>query len=336
MSKVLFICKQRKTEYGVSYGLLNSCKFICNALNSIGIESKVVSVIDNNFIDKEVHNYKPTHVFIEALWVVPEKFNVLLPLYPNIKWYIRLHSNIPFLSNEGIAIQWIKKYEEIGKKYNNLFISANSSELVYNLNKSLHINSIYSPNIYFPNDDTTTDFDPNIENNSDIINIGCFGAIRPLKNHLMQAVAAIIFANKIEKTLQFHINTRCEQNGESLYRNLFHLFENTKHKLIEHQWKRHEEFIKIVKEMDIGMQVSFSETFNLVAADIVSQNIPFIGSKEVFWISRIFKTNPNRVKWIVLSLYIAYYGRKIKLQVLNKLGLKFHNFKALRIWKKLL
>ena len=34
-------------------------------------------VVDNNGIDKEITEYKPTHVFIEGLWVVPEKFDVL-------------------------------------------------------------------------------------------------------------------------------------------------------------------------------------------------------------------------------------------------------------------
>ena len=108
MHKILFICKQRHDRYGVSYGLLNSCKFLCNMLNELGIRAKVISVVDNNCIDKEVHQYKPTHVFIEALWVVPDKFKVLIPLHPSVKWYVRTHSNTLFLSNEGVAMQWIR------------------------------------------------------------------------------------------------------------------------------------------------------------------------------------------------------------------------------------
>lgn len=54
-------------------------------LNRNGIESKVVVVIDNNCIDKEVTAFKPTHAIIEGLWVVPEKFDVLKKLHPTIK-----------------------------------------------------------------------------------------------------------------------------------------------------------------------------------------------------------------------------------------------------------
>jgi hypothetical protein len=85
MPRVLFICKQRPASYGASYGLLNSCRFLCNALHKMGVEAKLVEVLDNNSIDREVSQYKPTHVFIEALWVVPEKFDVLIPLHPHVK-----------------------------------------------------------------------------------------------------------------------------------------------------------------------------------------------------------------------------------------------------------
>ena len=339
MPKVLFICKKRQNNYGVSYGLINSCKFLCNALESLGIEAKVVSVIDNNCIDREVYQYKPTHVFIEALWVVPEKFHVLLPRYPNIKWYVRLHSNTPFIANEGMAIQWIIGYEEIRRKYGNLWVSPNSFTFARDIKISLGIPTIYSPNVYFPDKyekEIKYGVVP-IEHENNIINIGCFGAIRPMKNHLLQAIAAIGFANKINKTLHFHINgTRFEQQGDQVYRNLKALFSGTNHKLVEHPWCNHEDFSALVREMDVGMQVSFSETFNIVAADMVVSNVPLIGSNEINWLSTLYKAFPNDVNDIILYLYLAYYGRLVNLQILNKLGLDFYNYKAINQWIKLL
>jgi hypothetical protein len=69
------------------------------------------------------------------------------------------------------------------------------------------------------------------------INIGCFGAIRPMKNHLMQAVAAIEFAEKNNLILRFHINAgRIESNGSNSLKNVKSLFGHIpKHHLIEHQ-----------------------------------------------------------------------------------------------------
>ena len=101
-----------------------------------------------------------------------------------------------------------------------------------------------------------------------VLNIGCFGAIRPLKNQLYQAVAAIEFANSINKKLHFHVNiARVENNGDPVLKNLRNLFiNNPKHKLVEHSWLTHEDFINLVRKMDIGLQVSFTETFSPKAA----------------------------------------------------------------------
>lgn len=133
--RFLFVIKERSV-YGTktkAYGLYNSCKFVCNKLNKHGIESDVVQVIDNNCIDKYVTQYKPTHCFIEALWVVPAKFETLAKLHPNVKWIVRLHSMIPFLSSEGMAFEWLNEYMELRKKGIKISISCNNEKLYEDL-----------------------------------------------------------------------------------------------------------------------------------------------------------------------------------------------------------
>jgi hypothetical protein len=338
MTKVLFICKKRPAQYGASYGLLNSCRFIVNALNSINIEAKLVEVIDNNFIDREVHNYKPTHVFIEALWVVPEKFDVLIPLYPNIKWFVRLHSNTPFIANEGVAVDWLVKYNQIRSKYPQFNISPNSLKMVNDLKQSLGIESVYSPNIYQP-DKHKEDYIHKTpqDKKKKILDVGCFGAIRPLKNQLIQAMAAITFANQIGQPLHFHINhSRQEQNGENAYKNIKSLFVGTENKLIEHEWLPHEGFISLVKKMDMGLQVSFSETFNIVAADFSHNMIPCVGSEEIGWMSRLYKANPTDLDDIVYHMWTAWLGKRFNLHRFNDWGLRKYNEASKDVWKHLL
>jgi len=345
--KVLFILKKHHTygpgDYGQkthgsscrsSYGLLNSCKFLINALTEMGIGAKFVEVVDNNSIDHEVSLYKPTHVFIEALWVVPSKFNVLIPLHPRVKWYVRLHSNVPFLANEGIAIGWIAEYANIAKKYSQFHIAPNSHKLVNDLSAGMKINSVYAPNIYSCKHDEHT---PISHEHEDIINIGCFGAIRPLKNQLIQAMAAIAFADEIGKKLKFHINSsRIEQRGDNVAKNLVSLFENTPHELIGHDWMSHKNFCKEIKHMDLGLQVSFSETFNIVAADFASLKIPIVGSAEIEWMSPLYQANPTDLNNIVSHLWLAWLGRKIGLQSVNAWGLNSYNTESRKVWKKML
>lgn len=338
MTKILFICKQRPARYGASYGLLNSCRFLCNALDHMGVHAKLVEVVDNNGIDREVHRYKPTHVFIEALWVVPDKFDVLIPLHPEIQWYVRLHSNTPFIANEGMAMDWIVKYGELQKKYPQFHIAVNCTKMQCELKKSLDIDAVYTPNIYCPESIRDIDLmkEPLIENHH-IISIASFGAIRPLKNQLIQAMAAMAFANELDKTLHFHMNhSRIENQGENVYKNLVALFNGSKHKLITHEWVHHSDFLHLIKRVDLGLQVSFSETFNIICADFVSMNIPIVGSKDIEWMNSYYQADPTNLNNIVLHMYLAWYGRAVNMQKLNTWGLEKYNHHSIHTWKQML
>ncbi len=329
--KVLFILKKRQTSHTglntISSGLLNSANFVNDMLVKNGIESHLVEVKDNNCIDREVTKYKPTHVIIEALWVVPSKFEQLIKLHPNVEWIIRLHSDIPFLANEGIAIDWIYQY----LNYKNVKVSINSKRADREFGVVTQKEFLYLPN-YYP----VGFFNKNKPSKRDkkILNIGCFGAVRPMKNHLLQAFSAIEFADKNNKTLYFHINIgRVENNGDPVLKNLRYLFENNqRHFLIEHKWMNHDDFIEVLQRMDIGLQVSFSETFNIVAADLVNNNIPVVVSDEISWVSPLFYAKTTSSKSIVKKIGFAYRFRNFGLQLINKINLFFYSSKSEKIW----
>ena len=333
-TRILFICKIRNTFYGPSFGLINSCRFISNGLNSQHIESKVVSVIDNSNIDKEVSDYKPTHVFIEALWVVPSKFEELIPLHPTVKWYVRIHSKIPFLASEGMAVEWLREYYELSKRYPQLHIASNSREVVDSFERCFNIPVKYFPNIYSPpyyQPKRLNEFSE--KGGRRLINIGCFGAVRPLKNHLNQAIAAIIFGDQIKAKINFHINSdRCETGGDPVLRNLTYLFKDTPHKLIYNPWMNHEDFISLVKSMDLGMQVSLSETFNIVAADFAWNNVPLIGSSEINWLDDRYKADPGKIESIIDVLHFANTGKKHNIQKVNLKNLEEYNKESIKVW----
>jgi hypothetical protein len=165
------------------------------------------------------------------------------------------------------------------------------------------------------------------------INVCCFGAIRPLKNHLIQAIAAIKFADDLGKTLKFHINVnREEDKGLPVLHNLRGIFNNSKHELVEHTWMNHDDFIELVKKMDLGMQVSFTETFNIVAADLVSNNIPIVVSDEIFWTNGYCHAQPTNFDDIVKTLHRVWFLRKLRVQYLNKYKLEMYNHEAIESW----
>ena len=170
-----------------------------------------------------------------------------------------------------------------------------------------------------------------------VISIASFGAIRPLKNQLIQGMAAMAFANELGKSLHFHINhSRIETNGENVYRNLVSLFEGTPHKLIIHEWILHKDFLRLIHKIDIGMQVSFSETFNIVAADFAHLRVPIVGSSEIEWMSSLYKADPTNLDDIVSHLWMAWLGKPFGLHSLNTWGLNNYNKNSKQVWKDLL
>ena len=197
---ILFIAKRRydysNQEKQQSTGLYNSIKFIEDILHTNNIDVNFEVAADNNSIDALLHKYKPLICVIEALWVVPTKITELTKLHPKVKFIIRLHSDTPFLATEGIAMNWVSDYLKI----HNTIIAPNSPRLTKELKAVFNEytdNIVYLPN-YYP-----IDIKPKPYVDSDTINISCFGAIRPLKNHLIQAHAAIAFAKKLNKKLYF-------------------------------------------------------------------------------------------------------------------------------------
>jgi hypothetical protein len=291
--KILFILKRRENPAGeapISTGLYNSASFVHEMLIRNSISSRLVVVDDNNGIDREVTLFRPDIVIIEAVWVVPEKFHILRCLHPTVKWIVRVHSDMPFMACEGTAMDWILDY--VGCK--NVRVSPNSPKMVYDIETlcvgkygKLDRSIVYLPN-YYPlkmSAPKALDYD------KPWVDVSCFGSIRPLKNQLLQVVAAVDFVQKIgPKRLKLHLNAgRVESNGAPVDRNLRGLatqLDPNRYEIIFHKWTSHERFMSVCADMDIAMQVSFSETFNIVGADQVASGVPFLGSDEIPWFTQ--------------------------------------------------
>lgn len=329
--KILFILKKRiiygdDTYTTLNSGLFNSATFVNKMLNDNNVESNLVDVIDNNQIDKFVTQYRPDVVIIEALWVTPSKFDELIKRHPKVKWVIRIHSEIPFIANEGIALEWILKYI----KYDNVIVSANSKDFIESIEPLINKKLLYLPNYYPINESIEY---VTVKTNYDEINIGLFGAIRPMKNALTQAIGAIIYANENNKILNLHINTeRVEQKGENTLKNIRALFENSKHNLVEHKWLKHDEFLKLISSMDIGLQVSLTETYNIVAADFISQNIPILSSKEIVFVNFLSRINKNKNAKLIADKIKSTLNLKQPLTFLNRILLKINASASRRVW----
>ncbi len=155
-----------------------------------------------------------------------------------------------------------------------------------------------------------------------------------MKNQLIQAMAAIEFANKQGKKLYFHMNgDRVEQKGEQVLKNIEALFAGSKHELVKWPWLNHADFSFLVSNMNLGMQVSLSESFNIVTADFVFQNVPIVVGDSVEWMPWFTKADNSSAIRIAKKLAFAYRW-PLLFTVFSKLSLEGYNLKSLFAWKE--
>ena len=345
-TKILFILKRREdynpikhSPLGLSTGLFNSASFMVEMLTKSGIDAEIEVAVDNNCIDRLVNKHKPTHVIIEALWVVPSKFSVLTKLHPNIRWIIRLHSEMPFMAGEGMAMDWVGEYIN----FPTIDIGVNAPRMLHEIQTYLAVKKswsskqvaervFYLPN-YYPQQYKQKEFN----RDKYWVDIGCFGAVRPLKNHMLQAVAALKFAQRIDKQLRFHINSgRIEMKGDPVMNNLRGFFQHLAdagHQLIGHEWAPRDGFLETCATMDIGLQCNFSETFNIVTADLISQGVPIVGSSEIPWASQFFNAHATESDEIADILYRTYKLPKLNVWR-NQHNLTKYTNNSQAIWAK--
>jgi hypothetical protein len=242
-------------------------------------------------------------------------------------------------------MKWIAEYCRI----DNTFIAVNDSRLLTELSiylsntletisssvvKDMSNRIIYLPN-YYPQENVQKF--KNSVSSDDAIDIACFGAIRPFKNNMTQALASIEFCKRKNKKLRFHINSeRNELNGATVYENLIQLFanlDNNQYSLVCHPWASRDEFLEICSTIDIGMQVSFTETFNIVGADIITHGVPMIGSSEIPWLSERYIAHPQDVEDIIDKLILTYDNLERNV-ISNQKSLSDYVENTIKVWKE--
>ena len=343
-TKSLFILKRREDysqdpsyscSYQIATGMYNSAKFVVDELVAAGREAELAIAIDSNDIDRLVTQYQPTHVFIEGLWTVPAKFIELMAIqrHANVKWHVRVHSEIPFLATEGVAFDWIPQYLSAG-----VLVVPNAPrahEQIKWLAKTMLGQSAADSLVqYLPNCYPVDYSDWHIQNldtsAKDTLDIACFGAYRPLKNHLQQAFIALKYAESQGKGLRFHVNDRQDFAGASPAKNVRNLLAAAGAELVSHGWEDRETFLDSISQCDLLMQLSMSETFNIVAADATLVGRPMIVSKEISWAYPTYG-DPQSVSDCLRKIELVMSNKPFFINS-NRAGLSIYAASSRRRW----
>ncbi len=129
-----------------------------------------------------------------------------------------------------------------------------------------------------------------------LLRIGAFGALRWLKNHTTAAAAALAMARERGCDLELWMSVDREEHGRTVLQSVRNLFAGLPWaRLHEAPWESWAAFRRIVRSMDLTLQPSFTETFNIVTADSVAEGVPVVVSHAVEWAPESWKADPDEI-----------------------------------------
>jgi hypothetical protein len=285
--KILIVYKNPQTDSPLVYhqGLGVTGDYLSEGLNNLGINTTCLSVKNGEDLwtklNDECKSY--THVVMCAPFIDAGFLQKLFKNFPDKKFVITYHSNLGFLTTDRFAVSSLELYFNLEKACPNFTISTNCLELSKSIESATNKKFTYLPNL-FPVNNKKPKPNYNYNPRLDAINIGIFGAMRILKNWLTAGVSAMIIANYYNTKVNLYISSGREENAGSTKENIKSLIAlNSKVTLHETGWRNHKEFLELLKFMDLLLQPSFSETFNNVTAEGITNGVPSVVSDAIVW-----------------------------------------------------
>ncbi len=180
----------------------------------------------------------------------------------------------------------------------NLGVATNSRTLKRFFETAYGAHALYLPNLY---DLARVARKRDTTHASRTLRIGSFGALRVLKNHTTSAAAALMLAKKRGCDLEFCISVDNDaEGGNPVLDSLRAMFDGLSWaKLVEHQWQDWASFRQTVAGMDLCLQISMTETFNITIADAVAEGVPCVVSPAIEWAPDYWKADTDRLEDVV-------------------------------------
>jgi hypothetical protein len=253
-------------------------------LRKNGIHANLCAVFDFEGVCKGLEKHRPTHAVIQALWLTAAQMTDLCACFPDTHFVVRCHSQIGFLQVEPGSIKTLRDDLFLQEGFLNLSVSSNTLRLQEFLQQVYKSPVLYLPNLY---DLDRVNRKRDESHDHRVLRVGSFGAHRLLKNHTTACAAAMMMAQRRGSDLEFYVNAGRDENvkGNGIISALKHMTDRLPWvKLVEVGWEEWSQFRATVAHMDLTMQTSFTETFNIVTADSVAEGVPAVVSSAIEWV----------------------------------------------------
>lgn len=322
----------RSSCVGLNVAGYTTAKF----LEGHGIKTAVFPVRNNvdvvQAIDRynETHDKPLTHVVISAPWMMLFDLRALVSHFKKIQFVILSHSNVGFLQADPCGVELLRLYAELSKEFSNIRVGGNSEKFVNWFHHAFRKPTVLLPNLY-----PVEKVHAKIWDKRAPLKIGAFGAIRPEKNFMTAAGAAVLIHRYFNVPIELHMSSGGEECKHSTTLQAISQMVNDLPgiTLINHPWAYWDEFIRLVGDMDLLMQLSYTESFNMVTADGISQGVSSVVSPVISWAPDGWKADPDDV------VAAARTGIRLIERDQKYVGydaLKKHNEAAFKHWEKFL
>ncbi len=274
-----------------------------------------------------------THVVISAPWLPTAQLAQIANLFHQVDFTVVSHSNVGFLQADPRGITLLREGADLQTGTINFHIGSNSRRFIDWWHDVYRQPMRWHPNMY---DLTTSNSDPQEWHRGSVLRIGSFGAVRPLKNLLTAGAAALEISSRLKADLEFHISSgRAEGGGDTILRGLEAMYEQLPNAEIVHDgWASWPAFRRLVRNMHLLIQPSYTESFSMVSADGIAEGVPVVGSDAIDWLPPSWvasNDDANDIADVGTQLLFVPNALKAGVAALNR-----HNARGLRSWSKIL
>lgn len=296
--RVLLCYKNFSKDNSVSHaGLGITALYTSRTLIANGVSAQPLPIYGTDDLtayiaSQENAKYPVTHVLIMAQFLTTRNIALMVRKFPHIQFGVKCHSNVAFLQAEPPAIHLIREAIDLETGSTNFKFCSNNARLCEALKHMYGRPVTYLPNLYY-----THGSEPVHRPlyNGGTLRIGCFGSLRIYKNFSTAVAAGIQLVNDLKVHGEIWINSgRTDGGGNVVYQTALAWTKNLPNvTLKELHWATWPEFKRVVGSMNVLMQPSFTETFNNVSADGISEGTCSVVGPSIEWVPNSWKAEPD-------------------------------------------
>jgi glycosyltransferase involved in cell wall biosynthesis len=295
-----FAANRNISHIGLGVAAVNTAK----VLRREGVPTNVWPILGAADLRAKLKAQPADQVIISAPWIPIADLQSLSNEFSETHFAVTCHSNVGFLQADPSGVKLVRDTLDLSMATHNIRLAGNSRRFCHWMEFTFGGRCYYLPNLYYLDGPPprTQAF-----SGSGTLRIGVFGAVRPQKNLMSAAGAALEIARKMRVPLELWFSAgRAEGGGEVIMAAIQQMVAGLPGvTLKQNGWQSWPQFRKTVAHMHLLLQPSYTESFNMVTADGAAEGVASVVSEAIDWAPDDWKADVDDV------LDISRVGRRL-------------------------